>query len=213
MIVREPDVEAAVRPLYSEALPYHNFGHVQDTVAAGTAILRRCASEGIRVDARIVYYALLFHDAGYQEDHQRLGFASKEAYSAQLAADYFTAREAGPAMVQKIIDAIMATERDARFVTAEQKAVRAADLAGLAADYATFRINTVNLWKEHALLSGTGMSWEAWVQDVGRVLKHYLAQEIRLTSYYNDDDGESAFHRAVLRNLAALREDGETPAM
>ena len=96
---------------------------------------------------------------------------------------------------------------------AEQKAVRAADLAGLAADYATFRINTVNLWKEHALLSGTGMSWEAWVQDVGRVLKHYLAQEIRLTSYYNDDDGESAFHRAVLRNLAALREDGETPAM
>ncbi|MBT8446036.1 MAG: hypothetical protein KJO38_02730, partial [Gammaproteobacteria bacterium] len=187
-------MEAAVRPLYSDDLPYHNFGHVQDTVSAATDIVGRCAEEGIRVDPQVVYYALLFHDAGYQEDHARLGFDNKEAYSAHLATEYFTARGASTATIQKIVDAIMATHRDARFVTAEQKAVRAADLSGLAADYEKFRTNTINLWKEHAVLTGQQLSWADWVDDVGRVLKHYLAQEIRLTSYYKDNEGESAFH-------------------
>ena len=198
--VRDLALESRVAELYDDSLPYHNFAHIHDTLAAAAEIIDRCHEERIRVDTRIVYFALLFHDAGYHKDHRLLGFESKEDYSAALAEQHLAQLDVTQKDRAKIAAAIMATHRDATFVTAEQKLVRAADLAGLSAPYATFLENSIQLWKEQQLLNGP-LSWEAWRTSVNETIGFYLSQEIRLTSYYNDDAGSSTFHLAVEANL------------
>ncbi len=202
--MRDPPLEAEAAALYSD-LPYHNFAHVEATLAAADVIIGHCREEGIRVEPQVVYYALLFHDAGYQHDHRKRGFESKEAYSAALATQCLSARGIPPRTVRKVADAILSTQRDAPFLTAEQKAVRAADLSGLAADYPVFLENTRRLHREHEMLHGQPMEWREWVRRATELIGFYQAQQIRLTSYFCDTGGESRFHRAVKENLARLQ--------
>lgn len=209
---RDAALEARVAALYDERLPYHNFEHVQETLAAAELIVARCAAENIRVDGDVVYYALLLHDAGYQEDHQALGHRSKEAYSAALAKSLLAEFGVTPARIRKTAAAILATERDAEFVTAEQKVVRAADLSGMAAEYPEFLHKSLRLKREHELLQGAPISWSEWQETSRVVLGHYLAQEIRLTSYFHNANGESAFHAAVRSNLSRLLAEPCEPA-
>lgn len=205
--IREGDLEAEAAALYSTSLPYHNFQHVLATLAAAERIIARCIEEGIRVDAKVVYYALLFHDAGYHQDHRRLGHPSKESYSAELARECLIRRKTLTTVIKKVVAAILSTQREARFVTAEQKVVRAADLAGLAADFATFRCNTERLKQEYELLTGSQLTWLEWRHRADDVIQYYLGQEIRLTSYFASVNGESAFHTAVRENLSRLQQE------
>ena len=209
---RDPRLEARVAALYDARLPYHNFDHVQDTLRAAEAIVARCEADNIRIDGDVVYYALLLHDAGYQEDHHALGYRSKEAYSAALAEEVLPEFGVGPAQLRKTVDAILATERDGVFVSAEQKAVRAADLSGMAADYPEFLHKSLRLKREYELLHGAPVSWTDWQHTSREVLGHYLTQEIRLTSYFHDSHGESTFHRAVRSNLEQLLAEPEEPS-
>ncbi len=209
---RDGELEAAAAALYSDALPYHNFAHVQDTLVAATVILERCRTENIRVDPGVVYYALLFHDAGYQEDHQAHGYETKERYSAALARRVLAGRGVLQGQIDKTVGAILATERDAHFVSAEQKAVRAADLSGLAAPYPRFLASSLSLKREHEILHGEHLSWSNWQSISARVLGFYLTQEIRLTSYFYDARGESAYHAAVRENLSRLLAEPAEPA-
>ena len=210
--LRNTQLEAEARALYSPSLPYHNFDHIQDTLAAADKVIERCREEHIRIDTEVVYYALLFHDAGYQDDHQARGFATKERYSAALAAPILRRHGVSAAQVDKTVAAILATERDAICVSAEQKAVRAADLSGLAADYPRFLISSMCLKREHELLFGRSLSWADWQTNSAEVLGHYLTQEIRLTSYFHDGSGESSFHKAVRANLNRLLAEPHEPA-
>ncbi|MEQ8662418.1 MAG: hypothetical protein RLW62_16510 [Gammaproteobacteria bacterium] len=209
---RDAALEARVAALYDSRLPYHNFDHVQDTLRAAQAIVRHCTAEHIRIDGEVVYYALLLHDAGYQDDHRALGYRSKEAYSAALAETLLGEFGVSPAKVRKTVAAILATERDGEFITAEQKAVRAADLSGMAADYPEFLRKSLRLKREHELLHGAPVSWRAWQETSREVLEHYLTQEIRLTSYFHNAAGESAFHAAVRANLDRLLAEPHEPA-
>jgi predicted metal-dependent HD superfamily phosphohydrolase len=208
---RSEPAEGRARSLYRADLPYHNFRHALDAVDSGRDIVARCRREGIRIDEEVVYYALLFHDAGYHEDHVRRGFEIKEAYSARLAAEALAALNVQTRVIDKVERAILSTYRFAGFVTAEEKAVRAADLAGLAADYETFRANTERLRAEHALLTGETVTWENWVRGVVEVLRYYLSQEIRLTSNFSNAAGESQFHQLAGANLARLTEELRGP--
>jgi predicted metal-dependent HD superfamily phosphohydrolase len=205
--LRDADLETEVAALYNPALPYHNFQHALSTLGAAEIMLGRCVAEGIRVDPQIVYLALLFHDAGYHEDHRALGFASKEAYSAELAQRGLARRRATSRVIGKVVSAVMSTMRDATFVTAEQKVVRAADLSGLAADYDIFLGNTRRLWDEYEMLRGSRPDWPAWVCSTTEVVRHYLSQEIRLTSYFSNESGESVFHARALANLQRLQQE------
>ena len=209
--IRNAQLEARARALYSDALPYHNFDHIQDTLRAAAMVIDRCQEEHIRIDAEVVYFALLFHDAGYQDDHVAHGYDSKERYSAALAAPILREHGVGPAQVEKAVAAILATERDALSVSAEQKAVRAADLSGLAADYPQFLLSSLRLKREHELLYGRALSWTDWQHTSREVLGHYLGQEIRLTSYFHDGHGESSFHKAVRTNLGRLLAEPTEP--
>jgi predicted metal-dependent HD superfamily phosphohydrolase len=205
--IRDFDLELDVERLYSPKLAYHNFQHAKDTISAAEHITRRCLDEGIRVDHSVVYFALLFHDAGFYDDHQARGFKTKEAYSAELASIELTGRDVPQKTVDKVIAAILSTHKDASFVTVEQKAVRAADLSGLAAKYAVFRKNTADLKAEHELFNDVTLSWPAWVDNASKTIRFYLSQEIRLTSYFVNELGESAFHQAVRENLERLIEE------
>jgi len=209
---RNPALEARAAALYSDALPYHNFLHVQDTLRAAETILGRCKAENIRADGEIVYYALLFHDARYQDDHVARGYRSKEAYSAALAAEALGEIGVAPAKIRKCTAAILATERDGTFVSAEQKAVRAADLSGMGAEYAEFLQHSLKLKREYELLHGSKLGWADWQRISAEVLRHYLSQEIRLTSYFHDERGESKFHARVRSNLERLLEEPVAPA-
>ena len=211
--LRNTQLEAEARALYSAALPYHNFDHIQDTLASADRIIERCRQENIRIDAEVVYYALLFHDAGYQDDHGARGFATKERYSAALAEPILRRHGISPSQVDKTVAAILATERDAVCVSAEQKAVRAADLSGLAADYPQFLRSSMSLKREHELLFQREISWTDWQVNSAEVLGHYLTQEIRLTSYFHDGSGESSFHKAVRANLNRLLAEPGAPAL
>lgn len=211
--IRNRPLEARAKALYSETLPYHNFEHISETLEAAARIVQRCQAEHIRISSEVVYYALLFHDAGYHEDHQALGYATKEAYSAVLARKILAEFDVHDAVIGKTEQAIRATERDADFISAEQKAVRAADLSGMAAEYPEFLIKSLKLKKEFELLYGNPLAWTAWQETSQEVLSFYLTQEIRLTSYFHNDLGESDFHSAVRNNLRQLLEEDSEPTL
>ena len=90
--IRDAQLEAKAKALYSDELPYHNFSHILDTLNSAGIILTRCVRENIRIDARAVYFALLFHDAGYHEDHAAKGYKNKELYSVKLAQEILRER-------------------------------------------------------------------------------------------------------------------------
>jgi predicted metal-dependent HD superfamily phosphohydrolase len=205
---RNPALEKTAAGLYEAALPYHNFNHVQDTLAAGEEILSQCAAEGRNVDAQVVYYALLFHDAGYQYDHEASGFASKEALAADWASR--TLRDwddVSAETVDAVVSAINATQRDIQPSNDEQQVVRAADLMGMAADYPSFRAHTEELRQEHIILTGEEYGWDAWTRRASGVIEGYLSQHLDVTDFFRPDaSGESKFQRRIRDNLRRLAE-------
>ena len=138
VMVRDNKLEKKACALYSDDLPYHNFSHIQETLKSAAIILTRCEREGIKVKAQIVYPALLFHDAGYREDHLSHGYQNKELYAAALARPILRDHGFSPRSIDEIGAAIMATERNAQILCTEHKAVRAADLSCMAATYDQF---------------------------------------------------------------------------
>ncbi len=206
-------LEQRVAAYYAPELPYHNFNHALQAVANGRDIVSDCEREGIDIDAEVVYLALLLHDAGFIEDPRAHGCETREAYSAAIADRLL--REAGlpDGTIEAVKAAILATTRDAEFTSVEEKAVRAADLSGMAADYPVFRHNTDCLRQEREFLTGTAISEEEWRSQVGDVIGFYLGQEIGLTEYFTPRDGRpSAFNRDVADNLQRyLDEAADTP--
>ena len=91
----------------------------------GEVLVERCLREGVPINREVVYCALLFHDAGYHEDHISKGFTSKEEYSAHLAVQCLRAKAIPEDTIKRVVAAILSTERDAQFTSNEEKAVRA----------------------------------------------------------------------------------------
>lgn len=210
--MQDSAIENAAAGLYDPAMPYHNFNHARYVAGEGRRIVEKCRQENISIDANAVYFAALLHDAGFHLDHARLGFDTKEAYSAHLAGELL--RDAGfdDATIDRVRDAILATHYAAHCKTNEAKAVRAADLSGLAADYRVFKINAQKLRKEHALMSGEEIPWRDWIHHVNENVELYLQEDLHLTSDYYDARGKSIFHARARANLERLRGDLEEPA-
>jgi predicted metal-dependent HD superfamily phosphohydrolase len=200
-------IEKIAEALYEPGMPYHNFGHVRDVLEESEKLLGRCREEGITVDDAVVYYALLFHDTGYHEDHIALGFQSKEAYSADLAEQKLRGNGIDQDIIGKIKTAILATHVDAACQTNEDKIVRLADLSQLAADYATFKRNTLNLKKELEIISNKEVSWSDWKEMAVDRISLFLREEMNVTSDYYDEGGGSVFMKNTKANLDALMSD------
>ena len=205
--MRDEKIENIAARLYDPKLNYHNFEHIRYVMDEGNKILAKCKDEGVEIDETVVYYAILFHDAGFIEDHISKGFDSKEAYSADLAAKNLQGNGVDQDTVQKVKQAIMATHVDALCLTNEDKAVRAADLAGLAADYELFKKNTIDLKNELEMMNGKKVTWDQWKALAADRIEMFLREELYLTSDYYNEQGESKFHLNTRKNIYKLQQD------
>lgn len=203
-------IKDAAAKLYNPEMPYHNFEHAQGAAQRGMEIVDTCNDEGVPIDRDVVYFGLLFHDAGYHEDHRAKGFATKEEYSAALAERALLDGKYNAELIEKVKAVILSTHRDASFNTNEAKAVRAADLAGLASDYDSFLDANRKLKREAEILGGAPLSWSEWKQKTKRIVDFYLSQNIKLTSRYTDSDGGSRFHNRVRANLRRFLSESES---
>lgn len=205
--MRDVQMEKVAAQFYNPELPYHNFGHITQALDAGEEILDRCQERGVNLDEAVVYYAILFHDAGYHENHGAKGFTHKEEYSAQIAAQALTRKGLADATLAKIQQAILATRKGCEVAsTNEIKAVRAADLFQLAADFPTFRTNTVNLWREYEMMSGKRIPWLQWREKVEPDVEYYLKGNLFVEPAGSPEE-ENGFLTRARRNLAALKAD------
>jgi predicted metal-dependent HD superfamily phosphohydrolase len=202
--IRNAHLEKVAAELYSDEMPYHNFVHILGTLAAGEKLVDRCLAEGVSINAEVVYYALLFHDAGYHENHINKGFTTKEEYSAHLADQCLRAEAIPEDTIERIAAAILSTQRDAKFTSNEEKAVRAADLAGLAGDYKTFRSNAEKLRQEEETLTGRKVAWDEWKIAVKETVSFYLSQEIRFTQSDTCANHAARFYTRAKQNLSRL---------
>jgi predicted metal-dependent HD superfamily phosphohydrolase len=198
--VRNSSIERLAANYYID-LPYHNFDHALKAANVGLIISKRCLQEGLSINPSVVYYALLFHDAGYHENSKQKGFQTKEEYSAFLAGEALTISGIDENLVSQVKKAIISTNRDGTFTTNEEKVVRAADLAEMAADYSQFLNNNKKLKEEAELLGGKKISWEKWKLSTENTIEFYLKQDIHLTTAYLDSDGQSIFHKKAKANL------------
>ena len=189
------DLLEAATALYDPTLPYHNAGHALRAVANGERLLRACATTGVQVDATVVRFALLFHDAGYGTDPSTAGCPDAEAYAAALARRALADRVAPP-VLDDIEAAILATRRGTRPETPEAKVVRAADLADLAADYDTFAAHSEALRVEHERLSGSPMGLPEWRQSVDQLLSGYLEEPLWPLELIDHGPGQAGSEQA-----------------
>jgi predicted metal-dependent HD superfamily phosphohydrolase len=194
-----PDLLEAATALYDPTLPYHNAGHALRAVTLGERLLRACWQAGVHVDATVVRFALLFHDAGYGTDPSTVGCPDAEAYAGTLARRALTGRLPAPVM-DDVEAAILSTRRTTQPDTTEGMVVRAADLADLAADYDTFAANSEALRVEHQRLSGTRLSLAEWRESVDRLLSSYLEERLWPLELHGSSE-QPGFHVAAKANL------------
>ncbi|MDY6771408.1 MAG: HDIG domain-containing protein [Candidatus Nanohaloarchaea archaeon] len=202
----DEEIRDAAEQQYSDELPYHNFQHIQHALEFAETLLERCARYGIPVDSDIVRYAVLFHDAGYHEDHKAEGYDTKEQYSAAIAADELERHGRDQETIDEVRQCILATEEGASFDTPEEKIVRAADLAQIGGSYTVLEENAERLRDEVEQLHDTELSDEEWIEQVRDTIGHYLEQDIRLTPEH-DHRGVSKFHARARRNLERFIEE------
>ncbi|MBF8269115.1 MAG: HD protein [Gammaproteobacteria bacterium] len=205
--MRDEKIEQLAAQHYDPKLQYHNFDHIRFVLGEGEKIIARCKKEGVEVNEAVIYYAILFHDAGFLENHMAKGFDSKEAYSADLAVKALRSNGMDADIIRKVEAAIMATHVDAICKTNEDKAVRAADLAGLAADYSFFKKNTIDLRDEYEMMSGKKITWNEWKTMASERVELFLREELYLTTDYYNERGESRFHVNTRTNIQKLLHD------
>ena len=212
MTMQDKTLEKIAASLYDPKLPYHNFGHAITVTRYSEGLIDKCRQENVPLDETVVYYALLFHDAGYQEDHRALGFASKEAYSAELSEHALREYNVAEDIISKVKTAILATHIDGVCESNEDKAVRASDLSGLAAGYDVFKTNAIKLREEQEMMLGQSPDWSTYTVSVRDTVRLFLREELELTSDYFDEDGNSVFHTKVEENIQILLSDN-SPTM
>jgi predicted metal-dependent HD superfamily phosphohydrolase len=210
--VPKSSVEVAAAALYDATLPYHNFRHALTVAEEGRRIVDRCRAGGVEIDADVVHYASLLHDAGFREDHEVLGFDSKEAYSAHLADGILERCGVDPATITAVHEAILSTHIEAHCASPEARAVRAADLAGLGGDYEGFRNDSVRLLREYEMMSGERVSWERWRQEACDRISQYLREPVDLTPADLDAGGEAVLVKRARENMRRLLAEPTTDA-
>lgn len=197
------DLEKIAISFYDPQFEYHNFNHALDTWKAAQEIIKRCRQEGKKVDEKVVYYASIFHDAGYHEDEKTKGFGTKEDYAAKIAEEELVKLDIDQVVIKQVVDAILVTEREHAIagLSIEAMIVRAADLAAFAQSYEIFLKNNQKLKLEAERIKSGSISEAEWKAKTKEITEFYLSQKIQLTHSYADEHGESIFHKKTRENL------------
>lgn len=205
-MMHDKTLEKLAASLYSSRLPYHNFQHIRDVLIAGDVILLECKKNGIDFNESVIYHAILFHDAGYHEDHETNGYDSKESYSASLAENILNDEDYSEMHILQVKQAIMSTHMHGHCKSTEDQVVRAADLYGLMAAYADFREKSVALYHEGQMLRGENIGWDEYKKETCSIVNSFLKHKIKLNIglYQGEPD---KFQQAAHKNLELLMEE------
>ncbi|MCB0354797.1 MAG: hypothetical protein KDD64_14780, partial [Bdellovibrionales bacterium] len=200
------ELEIRVRALYADksVLPQHNFEHVLQVREAVKPLIERCEKAGIPIDRVALDHAILLHDLLYAVDHQKLGFESKEALSADYAEKLLLELGAPLEHARKVKEIILATHHQKEPQTPEEILIRAADLSNLAGDYKSFRATTHRLHEESRINGNAGISFQEFVVRSYRFLSFFTASQLELTDGARTSDGKSEWHENVFSNLQRL---------
>ena len=175
-----------------------------------------CSEEGLEFDRDAIEAAALFHDAKYHEDLPE-EHETKEAYSAFIARAHLAELGFEEKFIQKVEDAILGTDPmispdDVENLSIEAKILRSSDVAGMAGDFGDFMVDNVKLKAEWERLNNKReeITWGEWKKKSEFIIGKYLEGNIRLTKhYYDEETGESAFHKSVRYNLNRFLESNE----
>ncbi len=201
-------VEIEAKKYYTN-LPYHNFNHTLKVADTAVKIIAQCRKDFIEIEEDVIYYAILFHDAGYAENEKKLGFDTKEDYAANIASKVLKQLGFKEEKINKVMRIIIATHRNVPWKSIEEGIIRAADLAGLASEYPEFLENSKNLKKEYELLNKKQVSSKEWKEMSKKLIKFYINEEIKLSRNYYDKEGRSIFHEKARRNLDRFLQEKE----
>lgn len=202
------DAEYSAQSLYSRRLAFHNFTHVKRTLRFADAIIQSAAIKSSDINLKIIYYAVLFHDAGYIKDQKSLGFNDKESYAASLAEEYLSRRGLESNEITKVVLAIKATHAEADCKTLEEEIVRGADISGMAAPYPDFLNMSIAIKNEQEFFIGLEIDWAQWVLGSEANLSIYLNEKITCGNLFSNSSGPSLFTRRLTANINQLK--GET---
>jgi len=205
--IRDEKAEVSARKLYSKKLAFHNFFHVIETLKFANQIVHSLVTKLSTLNLETIYYALLFHDAGYIEDQTCLGYADKESYSATLAEEYLLGRGMSPVDVSKVTRAIKATHINAECRNLEEEVVRGADISGMAAPYNEFLEMSRAIRAEQEYLIGAKISWADWVRGSEVHLKPYLYEKISCGELFIKSNEPSLFNQRLTSNIKQLKQE------
>ena len=205
--IRNEKAEILAQNLYSKNLAFHNFFHVIETLKFANKILTSPIINLSTINLDTIYYALLFHDAGYVEDQELLGYVDKESYSAALAQKYLLGRGMPLADISKITLAIKATHIAGECRNLEEEIVRGADISGMAAPYDDFLKMSQAIKAEQEYLVGTKISWANWVRGSEVNLKPYLNEKITCGELFAKSNEPSLFNQRLASNIEQLKKE------
>ncbi|MGB0635856.1 MAG: hypothetical protein ACPGN6_00425 [Gammaproteobacteria bacterium] len=205
--IHDEKAEISASNLYSKKLAFHNFFHVIETLKFANKIINSLLIELSTINLETIYYALLFHDAGYIEDQASMGYADKESYSAALAEEYLLGRGMPPVDVSKVTMAIKATHISAECKNLEEEIVRGADISGMAAPYNDFLEMSKAVKTEQEYLIGEKISWANWVRGSEIHLKTYLCEKISCGKLFTKSNKPSLFNQRLISNIDQLKQE------
>ena len=82
--------------------------------------------------------------------------------------------------------------------------MRAADLSGLGADFASFRDDAVKLKHEHEIMTGEDLPWDTWREVACRRIAAFLRERLDLTAADVDASGDSVLAVRARENVRRL---------
>jgi hypothetical protein len=134
-------------------LPYHNWdGHIVPMRNFALKEARELEAMGVEIDLEVVLDAIHLHDTNFHLDHLAAGYTSKESYSSDIARHVLKIVGRDHHHINKVTEAIMATEAGADRPTNEATLVVASDLHNVPLSFNVCSLNGIRLWLEKAQL-------------------------------------------------------------
>jgi hypothetical protein len=201
----------AAKPYYTDRLAYHNWHHAA-LVMRSVEVISNKINERQRSHLAVgaLHVAAAWHDAGYEDDHIKLGFATKEHYSSHLASEFLRTQHIPSDFIDTVSNAILGTIHDADRETNEALVLHRADIRNLGWIYSVFRDNTVNLWFEESQLKGECPSWQQWIDQTSHFITWSIEEAEREFSRLGIDlGGPMSFDTLAERNRTMLLREAE----
>ena len=209
MLEKEVSLEKTASKYYAN-IPFHNFDHVKDTLKYAEGIMKECEKTGIAINKEVVRKALLFHDAGYHENKRAKGFDTKEEYSVSIN-EYELKKEGySPEFIKDVNMAIMATQKDGKFSTNEQKLARMSDISNMAGEYEKFLDCNLRLKNEIKYMSNKKFSWTEWKKATKDTMEFYMSQDEAMAIINDrDEKGKTSFCNGIKQNMGRFLSENE----